>query len=167
MPFPALRQLGQLLVLVAMTAGLHADEPQLPLIERARVTVPTVVTFQVPNVSATTEAISGSTVISFDQAILTPGRGLRLSVKADSDLTRADGGPVPSATIAWRTSGASNGVGINGVLNKSSFTPVYQSNALVDSGRVTLTWSITLGGTSYRAGTHQVLVRWRVDSAIP
>ena len=37
----------------------------------------------------------------------------------------------------------------------------------IRSGSVSVTWSITLSGESLRAGTHQVALRWRVDTVVP
>ncbi|CAN5673722.1 hypothetical protein BH18ACI5_BH18ACI5_29880 [soil metagenome] len=166
-----LRRLPALVILIAACGTASTtiiDARQLPpLLETARVTVPAVIVFEVNDIGATSDAITGVTVISFDQTSLTPGRALRLSAKADGDLTRADGGPVPVATITWRTSAVSNGAGVNGTLSKTAFTEVYQSNILVTSGSVTVTWSVALSGTPMRAGPHQLSLRWRVDSVVP
>jgi hypothetical protein len=92
---------------------------------------------------------------------------LRLSVKADSDLTHSDGGSAPAGTISWRTSSASNGVGVNGTISKSVYTQLFRSNPAARSGSISVTWSITLSGDAVRAGTHQVALRWRVDTVVP
>jgi hypothetical protein len=135
--------------------------------EAARVSVPPLILFEVHDPRVTTEAATGATTITFDDAAISPGRVLRISVKAEGDLTRGDGAPSADATISWRTSGASNGIGVNGVLAKSAFTQVFQANAAARSGSVSVTWSIAFNGAAPRAGTHQVALRWRIDSVIP
>ena len=135
--------------------------------EAARVSVPPLILFEVHDPRATTEAVTGATTITFDDAVIAPGRVLRISVKAEGDLTRADGGPAPDAVISWRTSGASNGVGVHGVLGKGAYTQVFQANAAARSGGVSVTWSIAFSGAPPRAGTHQVALRWRIDSVVP
>ena len=164
------RMIAGMLVAAAWgaTSNSVAHARQLPpILETVRVTVPPVLVFQVNDISLATDASTGATFVSFDQALLTPGRALRISVAAEGEMARSDGGTVPTATITWRTSSTSNGAGMNGTLSKTAFTPVFQSNPLVTSGSATLTWSITLSGTSMHAGMHQVRLRWRIESVLP
>jgi len=149
------------------SAGAPGAEPTTAQEESARVSVPAFILFEVHDPRATTAAATGETTITFEDAVLAPGRALRLSVKADGDLTRSDGRAAPAGTISWRTSGASNGVGVNGTISKTGYTQVFRSNPSVRSGSISVTWSITLSGESLRAGTHQVALRWRVDTVVP
>jgi hypothetical protein len=163
--------IGVCAVAVLCTVAFTYGEPRVHTLtlqqEAARISVPPVILFEVHDPRATTEALTGSTTITFDDAVMGAGRVLRISVKADGDLTRADGAPVPAAKISWRTSAASNGVGVNGVLSKSVYTQVFQGNAAARSGSVNVTWSIAFDGTRTRAGSHQVVLRWRIDSIVP
>jgi hypothetical protein len=56
---------------------------------------------------------------------------------------------------------------MNGVLSKTTYTPVYQSNVVVLSGRVDVVWKLLPPTPAVRAGTHQVTLRWKVESVTP
>ena len=150
-----------------MAGGAVVPGPPQLLPETVRITVPALVTFDVPNVTLSTDATSGVATVSFNLAVLNLGRGVRISVKADGDLTPPGGPAIPASNISWQTSNVSGGVGTNGVLSKTTYTQVFQGNVLTTSGRVDLTWRMSAPGTAVRAGTHQVLLRWRIESAVP
>jgi hypothetical protein len=159
-------------LLVTMWAGAAAtaEEPRQivpPSVETARVTVPPLVVFEVTDLTSPTQAFTGTTTVSFDQALLAVGRVLRISVKADGDLIPQDGDSLPISSISWNTSGVVNGIGVNGVLSKASYTQVFQSNATTVSGQVDLAWTLSPPSPAVRAGTHQVTLRWRIESVIP
>ena len=166
------RRLAAILV-AAMWAGTvaTAEEPgwtapsQLP--QTVRVTVPAMVAFSVTNVSVATLASTGATPVSFDLALLGLGRALRISVKADADLTPPSGTAIPASNVSWQTSNVTGGVGVNGVLSKTAYTQVYQGNVGALSGHVDLTWTLSPPGSAIRAGTHQGLLRWKFESVIP
>jgi len=164
-------RIGVVAIAVLCTGNAVDGEPRAPVSvlqqEAARVLVPPLILFEVHDPHATTEAVTGSTTIGFDDAVVAAGRVLRISVKADGELTRADGTAAPGATISWKTSGASNGVGVNGTLTRSAYTQVFQGNLAARSGSVGVTWSIAFSGTAVRAGTHQVALRWRIDTIVP
>ena len=157
------------LLLVLLLAGASAvtagEPPQLGL-GMVRVFVPPAVVFDVPDV--TTETLSSAPVtVSFDTAILGLGQALRISVRADGDLTFAGGAAIPAANLSWTTSNPANGLGINGVLSKTVYVPVYQSNVGAASGRVDLTWRLSPPGGGIRAGTRQAALRWRFEAITP
>jgi hypothetical protein len=139
----------------------------LALIESVRIMVPATLVFQVSNISAQTVAIGGNERVSFNQANLDPGRALRISVKADGDSTPAILGPILASSFSWTTSAVQNGIGLNGTLDKTTYTPVFQGNVGAKTGRVDLTWRLAPQGPSVRAGTHQVTLRWKVESVTP
>ncbi len=132
-------RIGAAAIAMLCTGSVIDGEPRVAVSvvqqEAARVSVPPLILFEVHDPRATTEAATGATTITFDDAAIAPGRVLRISVKAEGDLTRGDGAPSPDATISWRTSGASNGIGVNGVLGKSAYTQVFQANAAARSGK--------------------------------
>jgi hypothetical protein len=168
---PRSRKCAPILV-AALWAGAvtAAEEPvQIlpPVIETARTTLPALIVFEVTDLTTTTEAVTGTTRVSFDEALLGTGRAVRISVKADGDLVPQDDGSIPVSNINWETSGAVNGVGMNGVLNKTTYTPVFQSNVLVLSGQVDVVWKLSAPGPAVRAGPHQVTLRWRIESINP
>ena len=149
-----------LLLAAAEMSALAA--PQLGI--GVRVTVPPSLVFQIPNVQTATTA--GPTTVTFDLVVLL-GQALRISVKADSDLTLPGGTTIAASDITWTASGAVNGVGMNGTLSKTTFTTVYQSQANATSGRVDLTWTLAAQGTSVNAGTRQAALRWKFEAVTP
>jgi hypothetical protein len=154
------------LLLVVASVGAGAAEPA-QLISTVRVFVPGAVLFNVPDVSVETTA-SGSSTLSFDSGILVLGQVLRVSVRTDGDLTIPSGPPIPASNVFWTTSNAVNGVGFNGTLSKTVYTPVYQSNVGVLTGRVDLTWKLAApGGGIMRSGTRNAALRWRFESVSP
>ena len=164
---PSRSSTSALLIMAALWAGAAVPTAAPVQLESARTTVPAIIVFEVTDLITTTDAVTGTTTVSFDQALLLLGRALRISVKADGDLVPLDGGSIPVSNIVWQTSGAVNGVGINGVLSKTAYTPVFESNALVLSGRVDVVWKLSPPGPAVRAGPHQVTLRWKIESVIP
>ena len=161
-------RLAAAVLVVAVCAGRPANaEPQLPSLETARVTVPAFVQFQVTDVTTSTEALTGTTTLTYDTALLSIGHVLRISVKADGDLTPPGGSAIPASNISWQTSAVSNGIGINGVLSKTTYTQVFHGDAGVTSGSVDLVWTLSSPGSSIRAGTHEVTLRWKIESIMP
>lgn len=151
-------------ILLLGAVELTAREPaQVTLV---RVFVPPAVLFQVPDVARQTAA-SGPVTVSFDSAALVVGQVLRISVRADGDLAMPGGAAMPASNISWTTSNVVGGIGMNGVLSKTIYTPVYQSNVDATSGRVDLTWTLAPPGGGIRAGTRQAALRWRFEAITP
>lgn len=153
-----------LLILLLAVAGIGAREPTQ--VDTVRVVVPPAVLFQVADVGAQAAASSPVTV-SFDSAVLAPGKVLRISVRADGDLTIPGGAAIPASNISWTTSNVAGGIGMNGVLSKTIYTPVYESSAGVTSGRLDLNWTLAPPGGNIRAGTRQAALRWRFEAVTP
>jgi hypothetical protein len=157
----------QLFALLLTLAVIDAAPPiAQPGSGTVRITVPGVVLIPVDDVSAAT-ASSGPARISFNQAFLSAGQALRISVKADTSLTLPGGVSVPASSITWTTSGANNGVGINGALSTGAYTPVFESGVDARSGRVDLTWQLALPPGLARAGTAQIVLRWKLEAFVP
>ena len=154
------------LAALCMLAWLGASPAAQPGASSVRITVPPMVLIQIDDVTAATVS-SGAMRVSFNQARLQPGQALRISVKADSTLTLPGNVPVAAASMTWATSQVSNGVGINGALSTGVYTPVYESVPDVRTGRVDLTWSIALPPGLVRAGTAQMVLRWKVEAFNP
>ena len=156
--------LSALLVLIGTETGAKAGEPQL---QSARVVVPPTLSFSVPNINVATTATPLPARVSFDQAFFLPFRVLRISVKADGNLTSAGGTTVPVSNVSWTASGAVNGVGANGVLSTTAYTLVYQAQGGASSGRVDVTWRLTMPAGIVRAETLQTTLRWRFEAVFP
>lgn len=151
------------LFLLFGASAIGAEAPQFNLV---RVFVPTSVLIDVPNVAI--ETISNAPVtVSFDSATLGPGQALRISVRADGDLTMTGGPAIPAQSLSWTTANVTNGVGLNGVLSKTVYTPVYQGTVGAATGRVDLTWRLSPPGVGITAGTRQTALRWRFEAVTP
>ena len=133
--------------------------------ETVRVTVPSTATFNVTNVTMTTEALPVR--VSFDTLIVLPGRGLRVSVKADSaNFTRpvASGLSIPATKVSWTASNASGGTGAGGSLNSSSYTTMFEGTAGQLWGGVDLAWKLAAPGGGIRSGSHSLVVRYKLEA---
>src|SRR5690606_7916465 len=84
---PVTQLFALLLTLAVIDAALPAAQPGSGTV---RVTVPGVVLIPVDDVSAAT-ASSGPARVAFNQAFLSAGQALRISVKADTTLTLPGG----------------------------------------------------------------------------
>jgi hypothetical protein len=136
--------------------------------ETVSISVPMAVSFQVTDVSRSTSGSPQVTTISFSNATLSPGRALRVSVQADAAaFTPPSGAGIPASKVSWNTLGASGGVGLNGTLGCSFFALVFQGDPAMTSGRVDLGWTLAAPGSGIRAGTHQLTLRWKVESITP
>ena len=134
--------------------------------ETVTVDLPGSVTF---DVGANQSAVGSPepTEISFSDAELTPGRALRISVRADSQtFSGPDGSSYPASSVSWSVSNVSGGVGASGTLSSSSYTQVFQSHELSPSGEADITWTFTRTGTE-RAGSHTLNLRWKLESVQP
>ena len=159
-----MRHVAGLLVGALVLGGAPCADAQ-PGSNTVRIDVPSVVLIQIVDLSVT--SYSAPSRVSFNQAFLLPGQALRISVKADNDLILPGGGTVPAPLIAWTTSQVSNGVGMNGSLSTGLYSPVYESHAGARSGRVDLTWGVSLPPGIARAGTAQMTIRWKLEAVTP
>lgn len=131
--------------------------------ESVSISVPMAVSFAVTDVSQSTSGTPNVTTISYN-ASLDPGKALRVSVQADAAAFTPPGGPsIPAANVSWNVVGANE----SGPLSSSSFTLVFQSEPGWPSGDVNLEWTLAAPGSGIRAGSHQLTIRWRVESITP
>lgn len=153
-----------LLGLGTVTASVLSAAAQ----ETVRITVPSAVSFAVTDVSRSTTGVPSTARISFSDAILIPGRALRVSLKADAAaFTPPSGSSIPASNVSWTTAGANGGTGSNGTLSTSSYVLVFQSAPVTLSGYVDLGWTLAAPGSGIRAGSHQLTIRWKVESITP
>lgn len=145
-------------------AGVVAADAQ----ETVGVAVPSAVSFSVTDVSTNTTGSPSPATISFSNANLDPGKALRISVQADAPAFTPPAGPgIPASHVSWSTLGAAAGTGWNGTLSSTSYTLVFQSDPGPTSGHLDLEWTLAAPGGGIRAGTHQLTIRWKVESITP
>jgi hypothetical protein len=136
--------------------------------ETVSISVPMAVSFQVTDVSRSTGGSPGVTTISFSNANLGAGKALRVSVQSDAAaFTPPSGSSIPVANVSWNNLGANGGIGWNGILSSSSFALVFQSDPGRTSGHVDLGWTLAAPGSGIRAGSHQLTLRWKLESITP
>jgi hypothetical protein len=136
--------------------------------ETVSISVPLAISFPVTDVSRSTGGTPNVTTISFSNASLSLGKALRVSVQADAAaFTPPGGSSIPVANVSWNNLGASGGIGWSGILISSSFALVFQSDPGRTSGHVDLGWTLAAPGSGIRAGSHQLAIRWKVESITP
>jgi hypothetical protein len=133
--------------------------------ETVKITLPAAISFSVTNVSVNTVGSPSPTTVSFSNGTILPIRGLRISLIALSDFVPPSGPAIPAANVSWTTSGATNGVGSNGVLSTSAYVQLYQGFILNESGGVSVTWTLAAPGTPLVAGNHVLTIRWKLEAA--
>ena len=153
-------------LLLFCCAELAAFEPPQLGLGSARVFTPATVQFDVANVNVTTLA-TAPTTISFDLAVLNLGEAIRISVRADGDLTIPGGAAIPASNISWTTTNPMNGIGMNGTVSKTVYTPVFESIVGATDARIDLNWQLAPAGAGIRAGTRQAALRWRFEVITP
>lgn len=134
--------------------------------ELVRITVPALVSFEVVDVGSSVTGSPNPTRVSYDNGVLLPLHALRISVRAEGNLTAA-GSSIAASKVSWTTSNTSNGVGINGTLSSSVYTQVFQSSTGASSGGVDVAWTLSAPGTPVRAATHQATLRWKLEAVTP
>jgi hypothetical protein len=136
--------------------------------ETVSIAMPSAVSFSVTDVSRNTTGSPSPTTISFSNASLNSGKALRVSVQADAAAFTPPGGPsIPASKVSWSTLGAAGGTGWNGTLSSTSYTLVFQSDPSPTSGHVDVEWTLAAPGSVIRAGIHQLVIRWKVESITP
>ena len=159
-----MRRTPLLMAMLIMLAPGPIGEAQT--VESVRISAPPLLTFDVADVDAVTFAAGGTFTVAFDQGVLRPGHGVRISVRGE-DLTPPSGASIPASSLSWTTSGALNGMGVNGTLSKTQYRTVFEGVAGAASGRIDITWSLDIGNRNVRAGTHTGQLRWRIETFNP
>ena len=136
--------------------------------ETVSISVPVAISFPVTDVSRSTSGTPDVTTISFSNANLSLGKALRVSVQSDAAAFTLPSGPTISVSnVSWNNLGANGGIGWNGTLSSSSFALVFQSDPARTSGHVDLGWTLAAPGSGIRGGSHQLTIRWKVESITP
>jgi hypothetical protein len=161
-------ELRTIRAVVLVIAGVCVSVASAAAQETVAITVPSTVSFAVTDVSQRTSGTPNPSTISFSNASLILGRVVRVSVQADAAAFTPPGGPsIPAANVSWNNLGASGGTGWNGTLGSTSYTLVFQSDPARTSGHVDLGWTLAAPVSGLRAGNHQLMIRWKVESIAP
>jgi hypothetical protein len=153
-----------MLGIAALTASAVSAAAQ----ETVGITVPSTISFPVTDVTRSTPGTPNPATISFSNANLIPGKALRVSVQAGgAGFTPPSGSSIPASNVSWTNLGAGGGTGWNGTLGSSFYTLVFQSDPAGASGHVDLEWTLAAPGSGIRAGSHQLTIRWKVESISP
>jgi len=139
--------------------------PRTASAQTVTVTVPASITFTVSNVTVNTVGSPADARVGFSGALL-PLRPIRISVKADaaSFTSPSPGVAIPASKVRWTTANASGGTGSNGTVSATVWTQLFQSNVLVSSGRVDVTFILDAPGGGIRAGSHTLTIRYKIES---
>jgi hypothetical protein len=135
--------------------------------QNVTITLPTTNTFNVQNVQLSTGATR--TTITWSSSGSFSGTHFRISVKADTaNFTAPATGrtAIPATDVSWTIVSATNGTGINGTMNSSAYTVLYNAGNGKKSGTVVVDWNLAAPGTNHRSGNHQLSLHWRLD-AVP
>lgn len=133
--------------------------------ETVDITVPSFVTFHVTDVSQT--STDPSTTVRFANAVLEPDRVLHVSVLAETSDFSGPGGSIAASSVSWTGSNAQGGFGSNGSLSASSYTEVFRSQILAESGSIDLRWTLGPPGANILASAYDLTLRWKIESIAP
>ena len=163
-------------VLVATSASAQttvtlADTSQTTLMtavvnEQARVTFPSGVTFNVNDITGTTNA-SGASVTISNIVLATATKQLKVSVQAEAAAFTAPGGSTTwsAGDVTWNAAAWTSATGAAGTLSNSAYNEVTTCAAAAASCSTTAL-AFTLGSkpTVVRSGNHTLTVRWKVEA---
>lgn len=124
--------------------------------ERAEVFFPARVAF--PESLAGSVPASSPAVLRFWNALLAPGRVLRISVRAE----RA--GDPDGFEVFFATRGTRGGNGRSGLLSATEFVPVFESHPSTASGGTEIVWTLRWRSAIRHAGPRTLTLRWKVES---
>jgi hypothetical protein len=135
--------------------------------EQARITVPATVTFNVSDVGASTAAAPAT--IAVDHIVLaTATKQLKISLQANAASFTP---PVAGTTtwdagdVSWNAPTWTNATGASGTLSSSTFTQVAACDTNTSACSTTaLVFTLAAKPAVRRAGTHTVVVTWKVES---
>ena len=148
-----------------LSLALQADLSSA--VDDVRISIPPAVAFDVTDVSLPTTGRPIADTVRFNSLGVSAGRVLNISVKADSDFVPPGGPAIPASKVSWTTSGATNGVGSNGVLSTSAYGLLFRSGVTKKNGNVDVSWVLAAPGTNVQAGLHRLTIRWKLESIIP
>jgi hypothetical protein len=95
--------------------------------------------------------------LGFRHALLRPGRKLRISVRAEKLDAQI-------RSVSFSTGNAEGGAGLRGRLSGHDWVPIFEGRPLAVSGGAEIIWRIETASRVTRAGAHDIVLRWRVES---
>lgn len=147
------------LVLIATAAPARADQVDI--------TIPSEISFNVTDVTSSTDGSPDPLTISYDNAALSSGNELRVGIRANStDFSSLAGetGEIPCDLLSWSITSATGFTGSAGTLSTTD-TQVLISAPNPSSGSADLDFTLAApGATGLVAGDHQLTVTWSLES---
>lgn len=135
--------------------------------EQANVTVPATVTFNVNDVTSTTD---GTGAVSATSIVLTDGSALKISLQGDaaSFTPPAAGGTTwDVGDVSWVAGDWTNGTGAIGTLSSAAYIEVATSDANAVSTSSTITFTLAAKAAAdpaIFAGDHTLVATWKFES---
>jgi hypothetical protein len=136
--------------------------------EQATVTVPGTITFNVTNVTASTTATASVSVSNI--VLSSAAKQIHVSLKAD---TASFNPPAPgdatwaAGDVSWNAATWTNASGTSGTLDDVGFNDVSACTADTASCSTNdLTFTLAPNLAVKRAGSHSIVVRWKVDATL-
>jgi hypothetical protein len=115
------------------------------------------VVFTVNDVTARAVDARDPFPLTFHNAVLGPGRALRISLRAESIEP-------PGARVSFQSKNARAGTCRDGQLSTDGSVVVYESGANPVDGGCDLLWTLESSGLPPRAGTYKITLRWTIES---
>jgi hypothetical protein len=135
--------------------------------ETVTISIPPTVSFHVTDIGRTTTGTPAVSTIGFSNAAL-GAKVLRVSVQPDAVAFTPPAGPaIPASLVSWHNLGASGGIGADGMLSSLSYVLMFQSDPGRTSGHLEVEWRLAPPSVGIRAGSHQLTLRWKVESITP
>ncbi len=171
---------SMIIALTTMTAGLASaqttvappDSSQSTTLtanvsEQAQVTVPSGVTFNVTNVSASTAASAASVTVG-SIVLATVTKQLRVSLQASAlsfTPSVALATTWAAGDVTWNAATWTNATGAAGTLSSTAYTAVATCAADTASCNTTgLVFSLAAKSTVKRSGNHTLAMTWKLES---
>lgn len=138
----------------------HAAEAQ----NTVTVTIPSWVSFSIFDVASATTGSPNPTRVSFSDASLASGSSLVISVRAEAaSFTPPSGIGIPASNVSWSPTAWTGGGAAANTLT-TDYRQVFLGHLDVTSGWVDLKWTLATPGPDIGSGTHQLTLRWKVES---
>ena len=133
------------------------------------VALPTAVAFTVGDVTISTD--SAAQTVTFNSIVLQNGNGLKVSLQANAaNFTPPTGGSTTWAAsdVSWNAATWTNGTGASGTLSNSAYNALATSTANAATLSTTgLTFTLAAKSSVDRAGDHNLVATWKLESVTP
>jgi hypothetical protein len=164
------RRLGPAPVLgLLFIVWLAGSAPSLAQ-ETVDVVLPAAVSFTVFDVSVATTGSPEPTRLEFTSIQLQAGNALRVSVQADAAAftpPAPGGSTIAASKVSWTTSGAVGGSGTPGTLSDTAYSQVFETTTAASAAQIDVHWTQAAIGGGVRSGSHDLTMRWKLESVVP